>query len=147
MRAHSGHVVNNCKKSSYNWRQATISHFNLRGHIQHPDHKEIRHGKQKVVYRRFLGKQIYIIYSEMVDKSPEVLHEEMTSKQCFLEELSLPNIYYLCHLGNLSQIISFGLLFKKKKFKTKPYSSYSSHIHPYTHECLLPCNSKLITRF
>lgn len=28
-------------------------------------------------------------------------------------------IYYLCHLGNLSQIISFELLLKKKQKKQK----------------------------
>lgn len=58
----------------------------------------------------------------MVDESPEVLHEEMTSKKCFLEELPLPNtIIHILSLPfrELKSNHFIWALVKKKKKKTQ----------------------------
>lgn len=62
----------------------------------------------------------------MVEESPEVLHEEMTSKKCFLEELSLPNsIIHTLSLPfrELKPNHFIWALVKKKKSKPSPIAA------------------------
>lgn len=113
---------------------------------------------RKLSIASFSASKYTCIYSEMVEESPEVLHEGMTSKKRFLDELSLPSsillhisiyIYYFLPFRELKPNHFISSLEKKKKeknqIKIKPYSSCSHHI--YTYQCFFPCNPKLITRF